>query len=112
MMKDKHGAMNEERRGTGEQRLAGRMAELERRLKEVEAENIVLKELAYQSAKRYEQLKQLAKENDELRRQLQQQVPWIEEAGKADEDERPDSWFFRTLRQENAIMPHPERNEK
>ncbi|OQP20309.1 spore coat protein regulator protein YlbO [Geobacillus zalihae] len=92
MMKNKHGAMNEKRRSTGEQRLAERMAELERRLKEVEAENIVLKELAYQSAKRYEQLKQLEKENDE--------------------DERPDSWFFRTLRQENAIMPHPERNEK
>ncbi|MCG6794452.1 spore coat protein regulator protein YlbO [Geobacillus sp. YHL] len=111
MMKDKHGAMNEERRGTGEQRLAERMAELERRLKEVEAENIVLKELAYQSAKRYEQLKQLAKENDELRRQLLQS-PWSEKTGKTDEDERPDSWFFRTLRQENAIMPHPERNEK
>lgn len=37
MMKDKHGAMNAERRGMGEQRLAERMAELERRLKEVEA---------------------------------------------------------------------------
>ncbi|KDE48778.1 spore coat protein regulator protein YlbO [Geobacillus sp. CAMR12739] len=66
---------------------------MERRLKEVEAENIVLKELAYQSAKRYEQLKQLAKENDELRRQLLQS-PWSEKTGKTDEDERPDSWFF------------------
>ncbi|NNU84739.1 spore coat protein regulator protein YlbO [Geobacillus sp. BMUD] len=111
MVKDKHGAMNEERRGAGEQRLAERIAELERRLKEVEAENIVLKELAYQSAKRYEQLKQLAKENDELRRQLLLS-PWIEEAGKADEDERPDSWFFRTLKQENAIMPRPEQTKE
>ncbi|KAF0995976.1 spore coat protein regulator protein YlbO [Geobacillus sp. TFV-3] len=111
MMKDKHGAMSAERRGTGEQRLAERMAELERRLKEVEAENIVLKELAYQSAKRYEQIKQLAKENDELRRQLLQS-PWSEKTGKTDEDERPDSWFFRTLRQENAIVPRLERNKE
>ncbi|MGZ0084881.1 spore coat protein regulator protein YlbO [Caldibacillus thermoamylovorans] len=75
--------------------------ELWRRLKEVEAENIVLRELAQQSEQRYEQVKQLTKENEELRRRLEQLLE-LEKAGSP-EEERPDSWFFRTLRQEKAI---------
>ncbi|QNU27172.1 spore coat protein regulator protein YlbO [Geobacillus sp. 46C-IIa] len=110
-MKEKQGTINTEKRGMDERRLIERIAELERRLKEVEAENIVLRELAYQSEQRYEQIKQLMKENDELRRQLQQ-LPQLEATGDVDKEERPDSWFFHTLRQENAIAPRPERSNK
>ncbi|AGT31176.1 spore coat protein [Geobacillus genomosp. 3] len=110
-MKEKQGTINTEKRGVDEQRLIEHIAELERRLKEVEAENIVLRELAYQSEQRYEQIKQLMKQNDELRRQLQQR-PQPEETGDAYKEERPDSWFFHTLRQENAIAPRPERSKE
>jgi len=111
-MKEKREAINMEKGGMDERRLMKQIAELERRLQEVEAENMVLRELAYQSEQRYEQIKQLMKQNDELRRQLQQRLQW-EGGDDADKEERPDSWFFHTLRQENAIAPRPEGgNEK
>lgn len=112
-MKEKQRAINTEKKGMDE-RLVEQIAELERRLKEVEAENIVLRELAYQSEQRYEQIKQLMKENNELRRQLQQ-LPQSEETSDVYEEEKPDSWFFHTLRHENAIVPiqsETKKNEK
>ncbi|BBW97055.1 spore coat protein regulator protein YlbO [Geobacillus icigianus] len=85
--------------------------ELWRRLKEMEAENIVLRELAHQSEQRYEQVKQLTKENEELRRRLEQLLE-PEKAGSP-EEERLDSWFFRTLRQEKAMSSrHGQDKEK
>lgn len=109
-MREQRGAAKAGTKGIDERRLAERIAELERRLEEAEAENVVLRELAYQSKQRYEQIKQLMKQNDELRRQLQQLQG---ETGGVRDEERPDSWFFHTLRQENAIVSHPdERKEK
>ncbi|KFL15721.1 spore coat protein regulator protein YlbO [Geobacillus stearothermophilus] len=110
-MREQRGAAKAGTKGTDERRLAERIAELERRLEEAEAENVVLRELAYQSEQRYEQIKQLMKQNDELRRQLQQlQRP--EGAGGVRGEERPDSWFFRTLRQENAIVPRSDEQKE
>ncbi|CAM3993944.1 spore coat protein regulator protein YlbO [Geobacillus sp. FSL K6-0789] len=108
-MREQRGAAKAGTKGIDERRLAERIAELERRLEEAEAENVVLRELAYQSKQRYEQIKQLMKQNDELRRQLQQLQG---ETGGVRDEERPDSWFFRTLRQENAIVPHPDEHKE
>ncbi|MED4878552.1 spore coat protein regulator protein YlbO [Anoxybacillus geothermalis] len=108
-MREQRGAAKAGTKGTDERRLAERIAELERRLEEAEAENVVLRELAYQSEQRYEQIKQLMKQNDELRRQLQQLQG---ETGGVRDEERPDSWFFRTLRQENAIVPRSDEQKE
>lgn|GEM_PF-1373959 len=77
------------------------MEELSAKLEDIQAENVLLKELAMQSEKRYEEMKQLLRRNEELEKQLQQFKKNLD----ATEEEASDSWFIRTLKQQNAIAP-------
>ncbi|QPA33068.1 spore coat protein regulator protein YlbO [Anoxybacillus caldiproteolyticus] len=78
------------------------MKELAKKLEEITAENVVLKELALQSEQRYEELTQAKQEKEELQRQLTELKKYVET--EQNEEGKPDSWFIHTLRQQNAII--------
>ncbi|WP_198020524.1 hypothetical protein [Anoxybacteroides tepidamans] len=79
------------------ERTESQVRELTKQLEEIAAENILLKELALQSEQRYEELTKVKKEKEELERQLAQLKTYAT-------DEGDESWFFHTLRQQNAII--------
>jgi chromosome segregation ATPase len=80
---------------------------LTKRLHEATAENVLLKELAFQSEERYKQLQQVRKEKDELEKRLAERKKQIEE------ETNLDSWFIHTLKQQNAIVsPSAKTNPK
>jgi predicted nuclease with TOPRIM domain len=71
--------------------------ELTKKLEETAAENILLKELALLSEQRYEELMNVKKQKEELERQLAQRQAHAPDDGD-------ESWFYHTLRQQNAIV--------
>ncbi|ANB56287.1 putative spore coat regulator YlbO domain protein [Anoxybacillus sp. B7M1] len=86
------------------ERAEAKVRELTKQIEEVVAENIILKELAWQSEKRYEELTKLQQEKEELERRLAQfKIHFPTEEGE--------NWFFHTLRQQNAIIKRKEKND-
>jgi chromosome segregation ATPase len=79
------------------------METLTKKLEAVQAENVLLKELALQSEQRYEQIKQLERQNEELQRQISELTNEHEDKKmKGTEEEQGDSWFIHTLKHQNA----------
>jgi seryl-tRNA synthetase len=78
--------------------------DLTKKLEAVQAENVLLKELALQSEQRYEQIKQLERQNEELQRQLDALTKPMDQ-----KDDSGDSWFIHTLKHQNALIRTTER---
>jgi cell division septum initiation protein DivIVA len=84
------------------EQMEAKLRELTKKLEETTAENVILKELASQSEQRYEELTQAKREKEELQRQLTELKKYIET--EQNEEGSPDSWFIRTLKEQNAII--------
>lgn len=74
------------------EQMEAKLRELTKKLEETTAENVILKELALQSEQRYEELMRTKQQLVELQKYIENEVG------------SPDSWFIRTLKQQNAIV--------